>query len=54
LGRGADGQDLDMAQGGTTPEALRARERMPYAIAMVAAVVIAIAGVIVLVTQLAF
>lgn len=43
-----------MAQGGTTPEALRARERMPFAIAALAAVVIVIAAVIVLVIVLAF
>jgi uncharacterized membrane protein YidH (DUF202 family) len=43
-----------MAQGGTTPEALRARERMPFAIASVAAVALVIAAVIVLVLVLAF
>jgi hypothetical protein len=43
-----------MVQGGTTPEALRARERMPFTIAILAAAVIAIAAVIVLVTWLAF
>jgi hypothetical protein len=43
-----------MAQGGTTPEALRGRERMPRTMAMVAAVVLAIAAVIVLVILFAF
>jgi hypothetical protein len=54
LGPGVGGEDPGMASGGTTPEALRARERMPFAIAAVAAVAIGVAGVIVLVVVLAF
>ena len=42
-----------MTRGGTTHEALRARERMPFQIAMLAAVVLVIAAVIIVVALLA-